>query len=158
LATIGSVTDEAHTSPSTAGSPSGGEAGPHGDTTYATPAHAVPGTARGPWYTRVLPAVGRGLKRFGLWLAAWCRRLAPSPFVWVGIVLGFGTSLLVWESVLLLGVVVWLLGVWLWVARGSTVLVALGLGIVLGWLPMLFFFVNSLPHTMIGLPGVEYDL
>jgi hypothetical protein len=152
------VTDEAHTPPSTAGSPSGEDAGPRGDTTYAAPAHAVPGSARGPWYARILPSVGRGLKRFGLWLAAWCRRLAPSPFVWVGIVLGFGTSLLVWESVLLLGVVVWLLGVWLWVARGSTVFVALGLGIVLGWLPMLFFFVNSLPHTMIGLPGVEYDL
>jgi len=29
---------------------------------------------------------------------------------------------------------------------------------VLGWLPMLYFFVGSLPHTMIGLPGVEYDL
>jgi len=152
------VTDEAHTPPSAAGSSSGRDAGPHGDTTYATPAHAVPGSVRHPWYARVLPAVGRGLKRFGLWLAAWCRRLAPSPFVWVGIVLGFGTSLLVWESVLLLGIVVWLLGVWLWVARGSTVLVALGLGIVLGWLPMLFFFVNSLPHTMVGLPGVEYDL
>jgi hypothetical protein len=152
------VTDEAHIPPSTSGSPSGGDAGSRGDTTYAAPAHAVPGSARGSWYARVLAAVGRGLKRFGLWLAAWCGRLAPSPFVWVGIVLGFGTSLLVWESVLLLGVVVWLLGVWLWVARGSTVLVALGLGIVLGWLPMLFFFVNSLPHTMIGLPGVEYDL
>jgi hypothetical protein len=158
LATIEVVTDEAHTPPSTAGAPSGPVAGPDGDTTYALSAHAVPGPASGPWYKRILPAVGRGLKRFGRWLAAWCRRLAPSPFVWVGIVLGFGTSLLVWESVLLLGVVVWLLGVWLWVARGSTVLVALGLGIVLGWLPMLFFFVGGLPHTMIGLPGVEYDL
>lgn len=99
-----------------------------------------------------------GLKRFGGWLATWGRRLAPDPFLWAGIVLGFGTSLLVWESVLLLGVVVWLLGVWLWKARGRSVLVALGLGLVLGWLPMLFFIVNSLPHTMIGPPGVEYDL
>lgn len=72
--------------------------------------------------------------------------------------LGFGTSLFMWESVLLLGVVVWLLGVWFWKAQGRHVLVALGLGMVLGWLPMLFFFVTSLPHTMIGLPGVEYDL
>jgi ABC-type amino acid transport system permease subunit len=102
--------------------------------------------------------VRRGLRRFGRWLAVWGRRLAPSPFVWVGIVLGFGTSLLVWESVLLLGIVLWLLGVWLWKTRGTPVLVALGLGIVLGWLPMLFFIVGSLPHTMIGLPGVEYDL
>lgn len=118
-------------------------------------AHTTP---RAPWYGRVLPAAGRGFRRLGRWLAAWCRRLAPSPFLWVGIVLGFGTSLLLWESVLLLGIVVWLVGVWLWVARGRSVLVALGLGMVLGWLPMLFFFVDSLPHTMIGLPGVEYDL
>lgn len=82
----------------------------------------------------------------------------PSPFLWVGAVLGFGTSLLVWESVLLLGVLVWVFGVWLWKSRGRHALVALGLGMVLGWLPMLFFFVTSLPHTMIGLPGVEYDL
>ena len=137
------MTDEAHTK---------------SDTTYAAPAHAGPGRTRGPWYVRILPAVSRGLRRFGRWLAAWGRRLAVSPFLWVGIVLGFGTSLLVWESVLLLGIVVWLAGVWLWAARGQSVLVALGLGIVLGWLPMLFFFVGSLPHTMIGLPGVEYDL
>lgn len=137
------MTDEAHTLP---------------DATYATPAHAGPGRARRPWYARILPAAGRGLRRFGRWLAAWGRRLASSPFLWVGIVLGFGTSLLVWESVLLLGIVVWLAGVWLWSARGQSVLVALGLGIVLGWLPMLFFLVGSLPHTMIGLPGVEYDL
>jgi hypothetical protein len=128
------VTDEAHTPPGSAGAPG-------------------PGSG-----TRVLPAARRGLERFGRWLAAWGRRLAPSPFLWVGVVLGFGTSLLVWESVLLLGVVVWLLGVWFWRARASHVLVALGLGMVLGWLPMLFFFVSSLPHTMIGLPGVEYDL
>lgn len=108
--------------------------------------------------TRVLPAARRGLGRFGRWLGTWGRRLAPSPFLWVGVVLGFGTSLLVWESVLLVGVLVWLLGVWLWKTRGRHVLVALGLGMVLGWLPMLFFFVTSLPHTMIGLPGVEYDL
>ena len=153
------MTDEAHTLPAASGSQVPGEDTKlRGDTTYATPAHAVPGRAQGPWHTRILPAVGRGFKRFGRWLAAWGRRLAPSPFLWVGIVLGFGTSLLLWESVLLLGVVVWLLGVWLWVARGRTALVALGLGIVLGWLPMLFFFVNSLPHTMVGLPGVEYDL
>lgn len=114
--------------------------------------------SRAPWYARVLPTVGRALRRSGRWLAAWGRRLAPSPFLWVGIVLGFGTSLLVWESVLLLGIVVWLAGAWVWVARGNPVLVALGLGIVLGWLPMLFFFVQSLPHTIIGLPGVEYDL
>ncbi|MFC4628904.1 hypothetical protein ACFO6V_11705 [Promicromonospora alba] len=128
------MTDEAHTSPGSAGAPG-------------------PGAG-----TRALPAARRGLGRFGRWLATWGRRLAPSPFLWVGAVLGFGTSLLVWESVLLLGVVVWLLGVWLWKARGRHVLVALGLGMVLGWLPMLFFFVTSLPHTMIGLPGVEYDL
>ncbi|WP_146197380.1 hypothetical protein [Promicromonospora sp. AC04] len=153
------MTDEAHTLPAASGSPvSGEDTKLRGDTTYAAPAHAGPGRAHGPWYTRILPAVGRGFKRFGRWLAVWSRRLAPSPFLWVGIVLGFGTSLLLWESVLLLGVVVWLLGVWLWIARGRTVLVALGLGIVLGWLPMLFFFVNSLPHTMVGLPGVEYDL
>lgn len=123
--------------------------------------HTPPGTADAPGPgsgTGVLPAVRRGLERVGRWLATWCRRLAPSPFLWVGAVVGFGTSLLVWESVLLLGVVVWLLGVWLWRARGRHVLVALGLGMVLGWLPMLFFFVTSLPHTMIGLPGVEYDL
>ncbi|MFD6447097.1 hypothetical protein ACFWEJ_18450 [Promicromonospora sp. NPDC060204] len=137
------MTDEAHTL---------------SDATYAAPAHAGPNRTRGPWYARILPAVRRGLGRFGRWLAAWGRRLAVSPFLWVGIVLGFGTSLLVWESVLLLGIVVWLAGVWLWAARGQSVLVALGLGIVLGWLPMLFFFVGSLPHTMIGLPGVEYDL
>ncbi|MFI6427532.1 hypothetical protein [Promicromonospora sp. NPDC050880] len=106
----------------------------------------------------MLPAAGRGLRRLGRWSAVWARRLVPSPFLWVGIVLGFGTSLLVWESVLLLGVLVWLVGVWLWTARGSSVLVALGLGMVLGWLPMLFFLVGSLPHTMIGPPGVEYDL
>jgi hypothetical protein len=101
----------------------------------------------------VLPAAGSGLRRFGRWLAAWGRRLAPNPFLWVGLVLGFGTSLLVWESVLLLGTAVWLLGVWLWKARGRSALVALGLGLVLGWLPVLFFFVDSLPHTMIGLPA-----
>ena len=111
-----------------------------------------------PWYRRILPALGRGFRRFGRWLAGWARRLAPSPFLWVGIVLGFGTSLMLWESVLLLGVVLWLVGVWLWITRGRSVLIALGLGLVLGWLPMLFFFVQSLPHTMIGLPGVEYDL
>lgn len=153
------MTDEAHTLPTAPGAQSsGGGAERPGDTAHAVPAHAVPGQPPAPWYTSILPAVGGGLKRFGLWLAVWSRRLAPSPFLWVGIVLGFGTSLLVWESVLLLGVVVWLLGVWVWVARGRSVLVALGLGIVLGWLPMLFFFVNSLPHTMVGLPGVEYDL
>lgn len=128
------MTDEAHTPPGSAGTP-----GPD---------------AR----TRVLPAAHRGLERFGRWLVTWGRRLVPSPFLWAGAVLGFGTSLLVWESVLLLGAVVWLLGVWLWKARGRHVLVALGLGMVLGWLPMMFFFVTSLPHTMIGLPGVEYDL
>ncbi len=137
------MTDDAHTLP---------------DTRTQAPAPAVPGRSRGPWYGRILPALGRGLRRFGRWLAAWARRLAPSPFLWVGIVLGFGTSLLVWESVLLLGVVVWLAGVWLWTTRRSPVLVALGLGLVLGWLPMLFFLVGSLPHTMIGPPGVEYDL
>jgi hypothetical protein len=120
--------------------------------------HAVPGAARGPWYARVLGAVRRAPGRFGRWLAAWGRRLAPSPYLWVGAVLGFGTSLLVWESVLLLGVALWAVGAWLWKTRGTSVLVALGLGMVLGWLPMLFFFVTSLPHTMIGLPGVEYDL
>jgi hypothetical protein len=128
------VTDEAHTPPSDAGTPGPG--------------------AR----ARVLPVARRGLERFGRRLATWGRRLAPNPFLWVGVVLGFGTSLLVWESVLLLGVVVWLLGVWLWRAQRRPVLVALGLGLVLGWLPMLFFFVTSLPRTMIGLPGVEYDL
>ncbi|WP_036964593.1 hypothetical protein [Promicromonospora kroppenstedtii] len=137
------MTDDAHTLP---------------DTGARAPAHAVPGRSRGPWYARVLAALGRGLRRLGRWLAAWGRRLAPSPFLWVGIVLGFGTSLLVWESVLLLGIVVWLFGIWVWVTRGRPVLVALGLGIVVGWLPMLYFFVGSLPHTMIGLPGVEYDL
>ncbi|MFE7505466.1 hypothetical protein [Promicromonospora sp. NPDC057488] len=137
------MTDDAHTLP---------------DTRTQAPAHAAPGRSREAWYVRALTALGRGLRRFGRWLAAWGRRLAPSPFLWVGIVLGFGTSLLVWESVLLLGVVVWLFGIWVWVTRGRPVLVALGLGIVLGWLPMLYFFVGSLPHTMIGLPGVEYDL
>lgn len=117
--------------------------------------HAPPSGAGSAW---AAPAAGRGLKRFGRWLAAWVRRLAPSPFLWIGIVLGFGTSLLVWESALLLGIVVWSAGVWLWKAHRGPVLIALGLGIVLGWLPMLFFFVNSLPHTMVGLPGVEYDL
>lgn len=120
--------------------------------------HTRPAIAPGPWYARILPAVGRGVRRFGGWLATWGRRLAASPYLWVGVVLGFGTSLLVWESVLLLGVVVWVVGVWLWATRRTSVLVALGLGLVLGWLPMLFFFVTSLPHTMIGLPGVEYDL
>ena len=123
--------------------------------------HTPPGSAAAPGPgsgTGVLPAARRGLERFGRWLATWGRRLAPSPFLWVGAVAGFGTSLLVWESVLLLGVAVWLAGVWLWTTRRSPVLVALGLGLVLGWLPMLFFFVDSLPHTMIGLPGVEYDL
>lgn len=130
MATIGQVTDEAH------------------------PQDAAPA----PWYARALPAARQVLGRFVRRLAAWGRRLAPSPFLWAGAVLGFGTSLLVWESVLLLGVVVWLVGVWFWARRGSPVLIALGLGVVLGWFPMLFFFVNSLPHTMIGLPGVDYDL
>ena len=107
---------------------------------------------------RILSAVGRGARSFGRWLVVWGRRLASSPFLWAGIVLGFGTSLLVWESVLLLGIVVWLVGAWLWARRGTSVFVALGLGVVLGWLPMLYFFVGSLPHTMIGLPGVHYDL
>ena len=122
-------------------------------------AHTQPGTAaQEAGYTRALTAAGRACRRFGRWFVAWGRRLASSPFLWAGIVLGFGTSLLVWELVLLLGIVVWLFGVWLWKRRGSSVLVALGLGMVLGWLPMLFFFVGSLPHTMIGLPGVVYDL
>ena len=121
-------------------------------------AHSPPGARTPASGARLLPAARRGLGRFGHWLATWGRRLAPSPFLWVGAVLGFGTSLLVWESVLLLGVLVWVFGVWLWRSRGRHTLVALGLGMVLGWLPMLFFFVNSLPHTMIGLPGVEYDL
>lgn len=153
------MTDEAHTPQgSTDSAASGAAARVPGDTTYAAPVHAVPGQASRPWYRRIFSALGRGLRRFGRWLVTWARRLAPNPFLWVGIVLGFGTSLLLWESVLLLGIVVWLVGVWLWVTRGRTVLIALGLGLVLGWLPMLFFFVNSLPHTMIGLPGVEYDL
>jgi hypothetical protein len=144
------VTDEAHVPPGSAGSSEpGADTGPRADTIAVAPA---------PWYARVVPAAGSAFRRFGRWLATWGRRLASSPFLWAGVVLGFGTSLLVWESVLLLGVVVWLLGVWLWKARGASVLIALGLGVVLGWLPMLFFFVNSLPHTMIGLPGVEYDL
>lgn len=155
MATIGRVTDDAHTpapgpvTPASRGS---------GDTTYAAPAHASGAEPRAPWYRRAASAVGRGLRRLGRWAGAWARRLVTSPFLWVGIVLGFGTSLLVWESVLVLGILLWLAGVWLWAARGSTVLVALGLGVVLGWLPMLFFFVASLPHTMIGPPGVEYDL
>ncbi|MGW2091705.1 hypothetical protein [Promicromonospora sukumoe] len=146
------MTDDAHILPLRPAVPAPG--GPGRD----VPAHAGPGQPRRPWYTRVLPAVGRDARRSGRWLATWARRLAPSSFLWVGIVLGFGTSLLVWESVLLLGVVVWLAGAWLWTTRRSPVLVALGLGLVLGWLPMLFFFVGSLPHTMIGPPGVEYDL
>lgn len=152
------MTDEAHTlqGGSTVSPEPGVAAERPDDTTYTAPAHA--GRSDRPWYRRALPALGRGLRRFGRWLGAWVRRLAPSPFLWVGIVLGFGTSLLLWESVLLLGIVVWLVGIWLWIARGRTVLIALGLGLVLGWLPMLFFFVGSLPHTMIGLPGVEYDL
>ncbi|MFD2797345.1 hypothetical protein ACFS27_27560 [Promicromonospora vindobonensis] len=153
------MTNDAHTPPGSAGSPEPGvDVGLPVDATYAAPAHVVRGSTGGPWRARAVPAARRGLERFGRWLAAWGRRLAPSPFLWVGIVLGFGTSLLVWESVLLLGIVVWLLGVWLWKTRGIPVLIALGLGVVLGWLPMLFFFVGSLPHTMIGLPGVEYDL
>ncbi|MFC7023449.1 hypothetical protein ACFQHV_09905 [Promicromonospora thailandica] len=149
------MTDDAHT-------PASGPVTPasrgSGDTTYAAPAHAAGAEPRAPWYRRAASAVGRGLRRLGRWAGAWARRLVTSPFLWVGIVLGFGTSLLVWESVLVLGILLWLAGVWLWAARGSTVLVALGLGVVLGWLPMLFFFVASLPHTMIGPPGVEYDL
>lgn len=139
------MTDDAHTRD-------------RGGTTCAAPLHAAQPAERAPWYVRALGALRRGLGRFGRWLAAWCRRLARSPYLWVGIVLGFGTSLFLWESVLLLGMVLWLVGVWLWTSRGTSVLIALGLGLVLGWLPMLFFFVNSLPHTMIGLPGVEYDL
>ncbi|GAB2505635.1 hypothetical protein GCM10027063_51080 [Promicromonospora xylanilytica] len=153
------MTDDAHTPLSGAGSPErGAETRPHGGTAYAEPEPAGdgrPGESRG---SRAVSATGRGLGRFGRWLATWGRRLARSPFLWVGIVLGFGTSLLLWESVLLLGVVVWLCGVWLWKRRATPVLIALGLGTVLGWLPMLFFFVGSLPHTTIGLPGVEYDL
>ena len=108
--------------------------------------------------SRTLSALRPGVRRLGRWFAIWGGRLARSPFLWVGIGLGFGTSLVLWESVLLLGIGVWLLGGWLWRTRGRLTFVALGLGIVLGWLPMLFFFVTSLPHTMIGLPGVEYDL
>jgi hypothetical protein len=152
------VTDEAHTPPGAAGSPSGAGRGERADTTYAAPERAAAGPAPGPWYGRAVAAAGGGLRRFGRWLAAWCRRLAPSPFLWAGLALGFGTSLLVWESVLLLGVVVWAAGAWLWSTRGTPVLVALGVGVVIGWLPLLFFFVTSLPHTMIGPPGVEYDL
>lgn len=153
------MTDDAHTSLSGAGSPErGAETSPHGGTAYAVPEQAADGQPKESWGARAVSGAGRGLGRFGRWLATWGRRLAPSPFLWVGIVLGFGTSLLLWESVLLLGVVVWLFGVWLWKRRATPVLIALGLGIVLGWLPMLFFFVGSLPHTMIGLPGVEYDL
>ena len=59
---------------------------------------------------------------------------------------------------LVLGLVLWAVGAWVWSRRRTPVLVALGLGLVVGWLPMLFFFVTSLPHTMIGPPGVEYDL
>lgn len=122
-------------------------------------AHTLPGAGSPEYrYSRLLPGCRRALRRFGRWLAGWGRRLATTPFLWVGIVLGFGTSLVLWGSVLLLGIGLWLLGGWLWRARGRLTFVALGLGIVLGWLPMLFFFVTSLPHTMIGLPGVECDL
>ncbi|GGM42011.1 hypothetical protein ACFQBY_06920 [Promicromonospora citrea] len=124
--------------------------------TRSTPDRAP--EARVPWPARVPAAVGAGLRSAGRWFAAWVRRLVANPFLWVGLVLGFGTSLLVWESVLLLGVVLWAVGAWVWSRRRTPVLVALGVGLVIGWLPMLFFFVTSLPHTMIGPPGVEYDL
>lgn len=138
MATIGRVTDDAHTR------------------TRSTP-HRTPET-RAPWPARALSATGSRARRAGRWSAAWARRLATNPFLWVGLVLGFGTSLLVWESVLVLGLVLWAVGAWVWSRRRTPVLVALGLGLVVGWLPMLFFFVTSLPHTMIGPPGVEYDL
>ena len=153
------MTDDVHTPTGGAGSPEPGvDVGPPRDVVHAAPVPGTRASTEGFRGRRAAVALGHGLKRFGRWLATWGRRLAPSPFLWIGIVLGFGTSLLVWESVLLLGVAVWLLGVWLWKTRGSPVFIALGLGMVLGWLPMLFFFVNSLPHTMVGLPGVEYDL
>src|SRR5690606_13255184 len=102
LATIGRVTDDVHTR------------------TRSTPDRAP--EARVPWPARVPAAVGAGLRSAGRWFAAWVRRLVANPFLWVGLVLGFGTSLLVWESVLLLGVVLWAVGAWVWSRRRTPVL------------------------------------
>lgn len=96
--------------------------------------------------------------RPGRWLGGWARRLALTVWFWVGLVLGFATSLQMWEQVLLLAVAGWIAGAVLWRRRRRPDVVALSLGVLLGWVPMLVLFVGALPHTMIGPPGVEYDL
>ncbi|GAB4084354.1 hypothetical protein GCM10028784_09840 [Myceligenerans cantabricum] len=124
---------------------------------------AAPGGsgARGtglPWRRRAGAAAGAASARFGRWLGRWGRRLVLSVWFWAGLVAGFGTSLRMWESVLLLAVVGWIAGAWLWSRQGRPGLLAVSAGILLGWVPMLILFVGALPHTVVGLPGTRYDL
>ncbi|MBL0885353.1 hypothetical protein [Myceligenerans indicum] len=96
--------------------------------------------------------------RFGGWLGRWARRLVFGVWFWAGLVIGFATSLQLWESTLLLAVAGWIAGAWLWRGKGRLEVVAVSVGVLLGWVPMLIVFVGVLPHTMIGPPGVKYDL
>lgn len=111
-----------------------------------------------PLLRRVTAVLGGRFARLGRWSGRWARRLVLGVWFWVGLVVGFGTSLRLWESVLLLAVVGWAAGVWLWRRGRRTELIAVSVGVLLGWVPMLVLFVGALPHTMIGPPGVEYDL
>ncbi|MBE1874298.1 hypothetical protein [Myceligenerans pegani] len=125
-----------------------------------TPIRATrePGDVPSPPRGRAAAAVAGAFSRLGRWLGSWARRLAFGVWFWAGLVVGFGTSLRLWESVLLLAVVGWIVGAWLWRRRRRSELIAVSVGVLLGWVPMLVLFVGALPHTMIGPPGIEYDI
>ncbi|WP_460702009.1 hypothetical protein [Myceligenerans halotolerans] len=117
-----------------------------------------PGDAPLPRRRHAAAAVAGAFSRFGGWLGRWVRRLVFGVWFWAGLIVGFGTSLQMWESVLLLAVVGWIAGAWWWRRKRRPELVAVSVGILLGWVPMLVLLVGALPHTMVGPPGVEYDL
>lgn len=121
-------------------------------------AHAASGGTPLPRHRRAAAVFGTMFARFGRWIGRWARRLAFGVWFWAGLVVGFGTSLRMWESVLLLAVVGWIAGAWWWRRKRRPEVVAVSVGILLGWVPMLVLLVGALPHTMVGPPGVEYDL
>lgn len=124
----------------------------------ANPANSEDDAVRRPARGGATAAAGRGFARFGRWSGGWARRLGSSLYFWVGLVVGFGTSLQMWELVLPVAILGWIVGVWLWARKGRAELIAISVGVLLGWVPMLILFIGALPHTMIGPPGVRYDL
>ncbi|MCF4122748.1 hypothetical protein L1785_17345 [Antribacter sp. KLBMP9083] len=131
------------------------------DDVHASPALEPPrprSATRRSWRD-VVAATSSLLRRLGPWLGLWARRLAGSPFLWAGAVLGFVSCLPVWLWVLLLGGATWVGGAWMWHRHGRTEVLALGIGLVLGWVPWIVVVaLADWPAMHFGPPGVVYDL